>query len=98
MYTVLIWFIGAVRSDMDDHIESNKLKTSGIYAWVRNPMYSGWWIAYDIPGNVVYTVNGKGSYNEIYKTWKFGFARIPYMHGLHGIWRCDERTAQLDDR
>ncbi len=42
---VFIWFIGAVRSDMDDHIESNKLKTNGIYAWVRNPMYSGWWIA-----------------------------------------------------
>ncbi len=43
---IVIWFIGAVRSDMDDHIESNKLKTNGIYAWVRNPMYSGWWIAF----------------------------------------------------
>ncbi len=43
---IALWFIGAVRSDMDDHIESNKLKTSGIYAWVRNPMYSGWWIAF----------------------------------------------------
>jgi protein-S-isoprenylcysteine O-methyltransferase Ste14 len=43
---IVIWFIGAVRSDMDDHIESNKLKTTGIYAWVRNPMYSGWWIAF----------------------------------------------------
>ena len=30
---ICIWFIGAVRSDMDDHIESNKLKTTGIYAW-----------------------------------------------------------------
>ncbi len=43
---IIIWFIGAMRSDMDDHIESNKLKTGGIYAWVRNPMYSGWWIAF----------------------------------------------------
>lgn len=43
---VFIWYIGAVRSDMDNHIESNKLKTGGIYAWVRNPMYSGWWIAF----------------------------------------------------
>lgn len=42
---IAVWFIGAVRSDMDNHIENNKLKTSGIYAWVRNPMYSGWWIA-----------------------------------------------------
>lgn len=41
-----IWFVGAIRSDMDNHIESNKLKTDGIYALVRNPMYSGWWIAF----------------------------------------------------
>ena len=40
----VIWFIGAVKSDMDDSITRNRLKTDGIYAWVRNPMYSGWWI------------------------------------------------------
>ncbi len=39
-----IWFIGALRSDMDESITRNRLKTDGIYAWVRNPMYSGWWI------------------------------------------------------
>ena len=43
---IVIWFVGALRSDMDNNIESNKLKTDGIYAWVRNPMYSGWWIAF----------------------------------------------------
>lgn len=43
---IYIWFVGAIRSDMDAHIESNKLKTDGIYALVRNPMYSGWWIAF----------------------------------------------------
>ena len=42
---IAVWFIGAVRSDMDNNIGNNKLKTDGIYAWVRNPMYSGWWIA-----------------------------------------------------
>ena len=42
---IAVWYIGAVRSDMDDSIENNKLQTGGIYAWVRNPMYSGWWIA-----------------------------------------------------
>lgn len=42
---ISVWFIGAVLSDMDDIIENNRLNTSGIYAWVRNPMYSGWWIA-----------------------------------------------------
>jgi protein-S-isoprenylcysteine O-methyltransferase Ste14 len=29
---IFIWFTGAV--------------PNGIYAWVRNPMYSGWWIAF----------------------------------------------------
>ena len=39
-----VWFIGAMRSDMDDSITENRLQTKGIYSWVRNPMYSGWWI------------------------------------------------------
>ena len=40
---IAIWFIGAVRSDMDESITENKLKTDGIYSWVRNPMYTGCW-------------------------------------------------------
>lgn len=43
---ILIWYIGALRSDMDDSITENKLQTQGIYSWVRNPMYSGCWIAF----------------------------------------------------
>ena len=39
-----IWFKGALGSGMDENISENKLKTDGIYAWVRNPMYSGIWI------------------------------------------------------
>ncbi len=39
----VIWYIGALKSGMDENIQDNKLKTDGIYAWVRNPMYSGWW-------------------------------------------------------
>lgn len=42
---VAIWYIGALRSDMDESITENKLQTKGIYSRVRNPMYSGWWIA-----------------------------------------------------
>ena len=38
-----IWFIGAMKSDMDDSIIENRLQTGGIYAWVRNPMYTGVW-------------------------------------------------------
>ena len=38
-----IWSTGALRSGMDDNIADNRLKTDGIYAWVRNPMYTGIW-------------------------------------------------------
>ncbi len=41
---VFVWYMGAFGSDMDDNITENILKTDGIYSWVRNPMYSGWWI------------------------------------------------------
>ena len=41
---LVIWYIGALRSGMDESIAENRLKTDGIYAWVRNPMYSGWWM------------------------------------------------------
>lgn len=41
---VVVWFIGALKSGMDESITENKLKTDGIYAWVRNPMYSGLWM------------------------------------------------------
>ena len=41
-----VWFIGALRFDMDASIPENRLQTSGIYAWVRNPMYSGWWLLF----------------------------------------------------
>ncbi len=40
-----VWFIGSMRSDMDESITENKLQTRGVYSWVRNPMYSGWWLA-----------------------------------------------------
>ncbi len=45
-FGLIVWFIGALRSDMDASIAENRLKTDGIYAWVRNPMYSGWWLVF----------------------------------------------------
>ncbi len=41
---VVVWFIGALRSDMDESITENRLQTKGIYSIVRNPMYSGLWM------------------------------------------------------
>ena len=40
---ICIWYIGAMRSGMDENITENKLKTDVIYSWVRNPMYTGCW-------------------------------------------------------
>ena len=45
LFGAAVWYIGALRSNMDESIAENKLQTGGIYAWVRNPMYSGWWMA-----------------------------------------------------
>ncbi|MBR2661758.1 MAG: isoprenylcysteine carboxylmethyltransferase family protein [Clostridia bacterium] len=56
VFGAAVWFIGALRSGMDEHIAENKLKTDGIYAWVRNPMYSGWWFI--ITGISLMWVNG----------------------------------------
>ena len=40
---------------MDNSITENKLQTKGIYSWVRNPMYSGWWIA--LSGGIMFWHN-----------------------------------------
>ena len=32
-----VWFIGALRSGMNENIANNKLKTDGIYSWVSTP-------------------------------------------------------------
>lgn len=42
-FGTLIWFIGSMCSGMDEIITENKLKTDGIYSYVRNPMYTGMW-------------------------------------------------------
>ena len=52
---LIIWFVGALKSDMDESILENKLKTDGLYAWVRNPMYSGIWIL--LTGSAIMSCN-----------------------------------------
>lgn len=39
----VIWAAGSLFSGMDKSITENKLNTNGIYALVRNPMYTGCW-------------------------------------------------------
>ena len=40
---IVIWAAGSIFSGMDESITENMLNTSGIYSWVRNPMYTGCW-------------------------------------------------------
>ncbi len=42
---IVIWFQAVVISEADQNIVENRLVTSGIYAWVRNPIYSSFMIA-----------------------------------------------------
>ena len=41
---IFIWIQAAVVSKLDDNIVNNRLVTTGIYAWVRNPIYSAFMI------------------------------------------------------
>lgn len=38
----------------------------------------------------------KGAADEVYKTGKFRFESIPYLYGMHGVWRCGKRATFMD--
>lgn len=38
--SAFIWIQAVILSKLDENIKNNRLVTSGIYAWVRNPIYS----------------------------------------------------------
>lgn len=37
----VLWILSTNKSKMREHIADNELNESGVYGWVRNPMYSG---------------------------------------------------------
>lgn len=39
-----IWWLSVVKSDISTSIQNNELKTTGIYARTRNPIYFSWWL------------------------------------------------------
>lgn len=39
---IFIWGYAFFHSKIDDGIKNNHLVTDGIYAWCRNPLYTGW--------------------------------------------------------
>ena len=40
MIGAVMWIMAVIVSKLDDNIKKNHLVTTGIYAWVRNPIYS----------------------------------------------------------
>lgn len=38
--TIILWIQAAFVSKLDENIKKNHLVISGVYAWVRNPIYS----------------------------------------------------------
>jgi len=57
---IFMWIQAVIVSKIDDGIRENYLVTRGIYAWVRNPIYSAFMMAYTgivlIIGNVFFFV------------------------------------------
>lgn len=42
---VVMWALANFHSKLDENIVSNTLVTTGVYAWVRNPIYSAFMLA-----------------------------------------------------
>lgn len=40
-----IWWLSVVKSDISTSIQTSELKTTGIYARTRNPIYFSWWLS-----------------------------------------------------
>lgn len=40
-----MWYSAVFRAKVDEHITGNTLATTGVYAWVRNPIYSAFLLA-----------------------------------------------------
>jgi len=41
LFGIYVWALAVIVAKIDKKIKENKLVTNGIYAWVRNPIYSG---------------------------------------------------------
>ena len=63
-----IWWLSVVKSDIDTSIRNNELKTTGIYARTRNPIYFSWWLC------------GIGSILHLHNVWLL--LLIPIQWGI----------------
>ena len=52
---IYIWVQAVIISKINKHVDENKLVTTGIYAWVRNPIYTG--ITFVLMGSLCFVNN-----------------------------------------
>lgn len=45
VFGVCLWYGAVFHAKVDSHIQNNTLVTTGVYAWVRNPIYSAFLLA-----------------------------------------------------
>ena len=45
LFGLCLWWRAVFRARVDVHIKSNTLVTTGVYAWVRNPIYAAFLLA-----------------------------------------------------
>lgn len=45
LFGAWLWYSAVFLARVDDHIKGNTLAATGIYAWVRNPIYSAFLLA-----------------------------------------------------
>lgn len=45
VFSIWLWYAANYKAKIDVNIKENKLATGGVYAYVRNPIYSAFWIA-----------------------------------------------------
>nr|WP_231989313.1 isoprenylcysteine carboxylmethyltransferase family protein [Ndongobacter massiliensis] len=98
--SIFLWIQAVLASNLAKHIEKNYLVTSGVFAWVRNPIYSAFMIlctgilfivgnAWFIPLPFFYwgllTVHMKNT-EEKWLQERYGNAYLKYCGKVHRCW------------
>ena len=56
IFAPILWYGGVIRAKLTENIQNNRLITTGVYAWVRNPVYTAFlflaWAFLIWPGNL----------------------------------------------
>ena len=67
-----LWYSAVFRARVDEHIKENTLAAAGVYAWVRNPIYSAFLLA------------GSGALLLANNLWLLVLPPLYWLSKLHG--------------